>query len=381
MSLALLVANMTQSQLTPFEVGQIKAHMEHGLGCPAICKRVFKAGTGKKKETFGETAIQNAMKKLRENPGWRGEREEGSGAPRKTTPKQDREVYKWVMANRGARKVSVTSIKREFPYMRQLSDTLVEERLHEFDLEYLRRRKKTMITKEYLAPRVEYCQGVKRKHDSTLQKWAYTDGTVYYMDRDDVEHESTKRRALGLFVWRKSDNSDAMYEACIGHSGYNKGQGTPVRVWGMLAAGVIHIHVLDEDEVMDTTLYVELIEDQFEEWRADCEYLVCDFEGCIRSQPARWALDKIGLKLVEGYPVNSQDFNAMENAWSILKERLDKTVPRDLETRDEFVRRLKAAVSWANQHRSEQLWYLSTNQKERAQACLDNSPPGGRTKW
>jgi hypothetical protein len=31
------------NQLGPFEVGQIKAHMEHGLGCTTISQKIFKA--------------------------------------------------------------------------------------------------------------------------------------------------------------------------------------------------------------------------------------------------------------------------------------------------------------------------------------------------
>ena len=89
----------------------------------------------------------------------------------------------------------------------------------------------------------------------------------------------------------------------------------------------------------------------------------------------------MGLPLVEGYPVSSQDFNAMENAWDILKSRLDETVPIQRESRDDFIIRLKSAVQWANRHRAEQLEYLSTNQKERADDCLKAKPPGGRTKW
>ena len=62
-------------------------------------------------------------------------------------------------------------------------------------------------------------------------------------------------------------------------------------------------------------------------------------------------------------------------------QRLDETCPVELEPRDAFVRRLRTAVRWANTHRSEQLWYLSTNQKERAADCLSSNPPGARTKW
>ena len=53
----------------------------------------------------------------------------------------------------------------------------------------------------------------------------------------------------------------------------------------------------------------------------------------------------------------------------------------ELESMDQFLKRLWAAVRWANSRRSEQLWYLSTNQKERAEDCLCSNPPGARTKW
>ena len=42
-------------------------------------------------------------------------------------------------------------------------------------------------------------------------------------------------------------------------------------------------------------------------------------------------LIRANLKLVECYPVVSQDFNAIENVWDILKTRLDETMPVHLE--------------------------------------------------
>ena len=89
--------------------------------------------------------------------------------------------------------------------------------------------------------------------------------------------------------------------------------------------------------------------------------MVCDYEKCLRTEEALHALTKASLKLVETFPKCSQDFNAIENAWAIVKERLDATMPVQLEPRADFVKRLAAAVKWANRHRSEQLQYLSTN--------------------
>ena len=352
--------------------------MEHGLGCTSIAKLVKKADG---QTCFEESAIGRCMKKLKEHPSWRGDRAAGSGAPRKTSKEQDDEIVKWVLENRGSTKVTVSRLKKQFPHLRKLSDTLVEERLTEADLRWLRRRSKSLVVGKHRAARVAYCEGVKRKHRSTLERWAYVDGTTYYCDRTVDEHEHTVRRSLGTHVWRRSDNSDALYEDCVGPSCYNKAQGLPVRVWGMLAAGVLNIHVLDEGEVMDRSLYVELIEDKFDDWRLNCDWLVTDYEGCLRTPEALHALDRCGLKLVEDYPRVSQDFNAIENAWAILRERLDQTCPVEMESRCDFVRRLRAAVRWTNTHRSEQLWYLSTNQKERAADCLTSMPPGARTKW
>ena len=365
-------------QLTSFEVGQVKAHLEHGLTAAAISKRIFKRDG---KTTFGETAITNCISKLQGNPRWRGERQGGSGRPRKTTAKQDKEIVKWVLKNRGKVKVSARQLKKQFRYLRPLSDTLVEERLHDAELAYLRRRSKSKVTKQYLAERVTYCEGVKRKRGQSLLKWAYTDGTTFFVDRTDDELEQSQTRALGTHVWRRSDNKDAMFQDCLGPSSYSKGQGTPVRVWGMLACGALHIHVLEEGEVMNQQLYAELIEDRFEQWCGFCEYLVCDYERCLRSAPALHALSKTPLQLVEPYPRVSQDFNAIENAWGILKKRLSYTMPTNLEGRDDFIKRLKVAVKWMNEQKSEQLWKLSTNQKKRAGDCLAMTPPGGRTTW
>ena len=107
---------------------------------------------------------------------------------------------------------------------------------------------------------------------------------------------------------------------------------------------------------------------------------MCDRDKCLRTEDALLALETAGLKLV-GFPKCSQDSNAIENAWAILRERLDETQPAALESREEFVKRLCVAVRWANRGRADQLWKLCTNQKERADQCLAQKLPGGRTKW
>ena len=83
--------------------------------------------------------------------------------------------------------------------------------------------------------------------------------------------------------------------------------------------------------------------------------------------------------VVEPYPKVSQDSNAIENVWGILKERLLETLPTHLESREDFVKRVRAAVGWMSKSRSARLWELSTNRKARADDCLAQKPPGGQT--
>ena len=68
-------------QLTPFEIGQIKAHMRNGLGATEIAG-IIKKADGKHPS---QPSVVAAMQKLTKQPSWRGEREAGSGRPRATS--------------------------------------------------------------------------------------------------------------------------------------------------------------------------------------------------------------------------------------------------------------------------------------------------------
>ena len=97
------------------------------------------------------------------DPHWRGDKGERSGRPRKTTTKQDKQVVRWLLKKRGKQKVSVSTLKKEFTFLRQLSDSLVEERLFEAELSYLRRRKKIACYKRVLGTKGGVLQGCEEK--------------------------------------------------------------------------------------------------------------------------------------------------------------------------------------------------------------------------
>ena len=137
---------MSGYQFSPFEIGQIKAHVYHGLGAAQIARILVKADG---KTHWSDQAVQNQMDKLDGNRKWRGERREGSMRPRKTTAKQDTQIADLVLKLRGKQKVTVGVLRKFLKWAKPLSDTALEERLGDAGLAYLRRRRKRLVPKKY----------------------------------------------------------------------------------------------------------------------------------------------------------------------------------------------------------------------------------------
>ena len=87
------------TQLDEFEVGQVRAYLQHKLGPATISKIIFRPDG---KSQYSETPIADCIKKLKANPKWRGERQKRSGRPRKTTKAQDAALVKKLIAVRPA---------------------------------------------------------------------------------------------------------------------------------------------------------------------------------------------------------------------------------------------------------------------------------------
>ena len=104
-------------QLDAFAVGQVKAHLEHGLGPYVISQRIVKADGH---SHWSHTAITKVVAKLGADKSWRGERQPGSGRRRKTTVAEDRKLMKEVIAKRGKRKVLVVYLRKTFKFAMKL---------------------------------------------------------------------------------------------------------------------------------------------------------------------------------------------------------------------------------------------------------------------
>ena len=372
----------SQKHFNPFLRGVIYGLFLAGLPYREIAEELIKPDGS---ET-SQQAVAGVVQQAEANGGllWDGvAANSNAGRPPATTSALDKEIFKLVLRHRGKTLVTPKFVKKKIPAARRVCLRTIRRRLNKAGLAWLRRRRKSIISPEHKEQRLSFARWVLARTSATLSRWAYTDGTVFYLARSAAESFCKKRLALGPFVWRMANGSDGLYEDCIGPSSYAKAQGKPIRIWGLLVAGMLFIYVLPEGETMNRWNYEMLIEGFFETWLTKAlghtdVFLVQDHERCLWCQEPREALRKAGITLLEEYPKCSQDLNVIETAWREVKARLADTEPEEMETRDAFVVRLRLAVAWVNRNRAEYLMHLCNAQKERARDVI--SLEGGRTK-
>ena len=86
--------------------------------------------------------------------------------------------------------------------------------------------------------------------------------------------------------------------------------------------------------------------------------------------------------MVACYPKQSPDVNAIEGWWKVLRDRLDLTAPEEIESREEFVTRLRRTVAWLDINDREHAVALARNQQARALFCIRKAPePNGEAAW
>ena len=364
--------------LGPLEVGQILTLSREGLSQRKIADKVEKAdgsfGIG-----FG--TVCRVLQKRKREPSWTGERAQGSGRGRSTTPAQDKAMGRMMRRNRGRKKTVAKTVRAALGLQKKVSVKLVQRRLREQELRFLRRRKKRMLMGPHKEERLRWARWVLRQDDARLRRIVYTDGVTFYLAKSAEGVANAKRLALGLWVWREANNKDAMHEDCIGPSRYTKAQGIPVRVWGILSQCQLKISVLPEATIMNRWVYADMIENKFRKMIGSVRNpsIIQDHERALWCDEPVAAYKKVGIELLWRYPTNSADLNAIENVWKMLRDRLDDTFPRARESRKEFVTRLRKAVTWLNVNKVDSMRKYASNMKERAAEVIAQS--GGRTQW
>ena len=159
-------------------------------------------------------AVGDILSRKREHPEWRGE-DTHSGRPKALTDAQREQLVDLVFAERGKAKVTVKFCKKRLRFLRAVGRHTVERELQDAGLRWLRRRGKTFVPRPVKLARVEYAASLKRKWHSVLDRYAYTDGTTFYLARSSVQSADKKRLALGKHVWRMANGKDGLWDDVV----------------------------------------------------------------------------------------------------------------------------------------------------------------------
>ena len=382
----------TQTHLDAFARGVIWGMHLAGMSRADMVEHVQKPDGG----AVPVNTIDRVIAKKRASPEWRGEeRAREGGRPQAASPATQVALRKLVFKERGSHKVTVSFCKKRLPALRRVSDDSVERYLHSAGLKWLtrRRRRKSWVPEPHKADRLAFAEKVLRMHASSLGRWAYTDGTTFFLARGEDEAGQKRRAALGPYVWRQATGKDGLYDDNVGPSLYAKAQGLPVKIWGFLANGHLAYWVLPADPEkpkkktthMNGETYNRLVTGKFREWRRACFgddkpcRLVQDHEKCVWMEHNLAALRQAGCPVIDDYPKSSPDLNAIEEAWNLVRQRLESTEPEEFEGRPAFVARLRRCVNWVNERQGDALLTMCTNQKLRAKEVIELE--GAKTKW
>ena len=340
-------------------------------------------------------AVDRVIAKKKASPEWRGEEppaREGAGRPSVVSAATQVALLRLVFQERGSCKVTVSFCKKRLRALRKVSHHAVERCLHEAGLQWLTRRQKSWVPPEHKIARISLAEKVLRAHASSLGRWAYTDGTTFFFARGPSEADQKRRAALGSYVWRQSTGSDGLYDDNVGPSLYANAQGLPVKIWGFPVNCHLTCWVLPADPDkpnkktthMNGERYHHLVTTKFSEWRRVCFgddepcRLVQDHEKCSWQEHNLQAPRQACCAVIDDYPKSSPDLNAIEQAWNLIRQRLEDTEPEYFEDRPAFVARLRRCVNWLNERQGSALLTMCTNQKLRAKDVIKLK--GAKTK-
>ena len=221
--------------------------------------------------------LDDVIAKKKKQPEWRGEDSVAGGRPHELSAEEQKNLVSLVFRERGSARVTIAYCKKRLPFLRRVANNTVSDALLAAGLKWLARRMKWTVPPRHVEMRIVYAQGVLKKHKATLDRWAYTDGTSFYLARTFDEKDQKTRASLGRHVYRMANGSDGLFHSNIGPSLYAKAQGLPVKIWGFFANGQLHYWVLPIDADlkkntthMNTQRYHDLVNSKFASWRRAC---------------------------------------------------------------------------------------------------------------
>ena len=375
-------------RFTPFVRGKIVGKAEVGVPQAQIRTSVPK----KDGYAASRRAIQHLVAKAKPDPSWQGDDSSAGGRPQSLLPPEVQALKQLIHDEVGVARVTIPYCRKRLPCLKRVSAETVRRTLHRLGLAWRLRRNKAAVSRKYRPARRSYCNWALREPRRNLVRWAYLDGTSFYLARTPEEHADKQRASLGKHVWRLETGQDSLEDKNVGASSYAKAQGQPIKIWGFFCGGRLEYYVLPKAVTskgkvathMSGRRYRRMVRTKFAKWRRNCwprgrVLIAKDYERFLRHPANVEAEAEAGCDPIDQFPKCSPDFNAIEGWWRKLKLYLEEREPVNRETRASFLQRLRRAVDALNRRFRNEGRALCRNQQVRAAEC--KRLQGARTRW
>ena len=194
------------ARFTPFARGRIVGKAEEGASRQRIRKEVLKKDG--RRATL--QAIGGVLKHARADSAWQGRDSAAGGRPQELDDGEVRKLMKVVHEEVGLAKLTIPYLKKRLPFLRRLSKECLRQALKRLGFSRRLRRGKAAIAKKYKPARLDWSAWVRKQPQKDLNRYAYVDGTGFYLARTAEEKQDKGRACLGKFCYRLSTGEDSL---------------------------------------------------------------------------------------------------------------------------------------------------------------------------
>ena len=166
-------------RFSPFARGRTVGKAEEGASRKKTQREV------KKKD--GKRAciksIDAVLARNRADKSWQGKDSSAGGRPQSLTDSEVEQLKTLMHEEVGLAKVTIPYCKKRLPFLRRLSKECCRQSLLRLGYAWRLRRGKAATGTKYKPERLDFCAWVLKQKSSDLARWAYVDGTTFYLAR------------------------------------------------------------------------------------------------------------------------------------------------------------------------------------------------------
>ena len=212
--------------------------------------------------------------------------------------------------------------------------------------------------------RLAWCAEYEYRTATFWENRAFADAHYFVLPR--TRSEAAGKKLGGKVLRKKGEGGDPRFH---GRKGTGYKQGWRLGVFGILAKGRLSVAFMDPGRISGER-HSMMVRQNYRRWAGDLQGVYHDGERALWSKKAKEAYAAVQVTSLP-LPPYSPDFNPIENAWSLLDERLAHTAPAGFETREKLRKRVRNAVDWLNRNYTKSFRKMVRSMPDRIEACLE----------